>query len=293
MSSDRNISIPLGFSIPTFESIQKHDGADVYGYGHLLVSAFQYCGGFDYGCKKTDDIVKSQSLITIEARKWVKHIRHQYENLGEEWLFDLSSLYSFVYGIAFKIACADHVVETLRERFFNAWLRGYRRISDLDLAEYLVRVWNKDKEDMKSSRKNCMWRIIRPWIDEFRIYGRFENKDLYSAIRIASILIWCDLPAVLKDEIVFKKNLIARYMPQINLLEGRDGKVLKALYGLTNMAIPKYLGVNEYISERTKLMKALAKSPDINRYDRLAFELDFKYWLQTMSEEEIQLNTSK
>lgn len=290
MSSARNIILPLGYSIPAFESIDKHDGNDMYGYGHLLVSVYQYCNGLNYRFAKDVKTIQSHAIIAAESRKWIEFIKRQYENIGEECLYDISSIYSIIYSIAFNSPCNDQIVSKLQDRFFNAWLRGYRRISDIDMVRCLIFRWNRDKEDMKLSQRNCMLRIIRPWIDEFRTYGRFEGKDFYTTIQIASLLVWCDLSTILKDEKTFKQSIISRYIPHINLVDGRDGFLLKELYRFANSAIPRFYDIQDYTSVEPKLIEAMAASEDLNRFDRLGYLYDYKYLIRKISKEEIQPN---
>lgn len=271
--------------MPLFDYINRDDSAEILGYGHALMSAFQFADGFAYYSHRKPSNEFGLALIQDSAKKWVRHCELKYTNFTEKDLLEIAGLYEFVYSIAKGGKPDSDIMDKMLTRYFNAWLRGYPGISDMDVMRYLVSEQRKYGANMKKSLLSSMQRIERPWIESFRNLGYFKTDNLASSIRIAGLLLRRDLSSYSFDEIDFKQRIVDRFLPQTNLLEGRDSRTLQAIHYFSQNLNPKYMDYNSNLKLHVRICELLSENPDINHLARIGYRLDALYHQALLDED--------
>lgn len=244
---------------------------DVYGYGHLLASQSR-----DIDMGNNDRYAKRDIIHNI--KQWIDGFETNISTLPFPGLLQTLEIYDILHRIAYGKPPKSAFCDKWNEKIFGAWLHGDRSISEIDILTSLHKQLSYAPDKISHNRMLFFCQTIKDWIDESRHCGKFKSLSLVNALGRVSILLASDLFAYIQNQNDYKQKLLSAHSSLINSFEMMDGPTLKALFVLVGKLYPVYLPLEDAKKLQTDILRQLSSSLDLNRYDRDAYKLDFKFY---------------
>lgn len=251
----------------SFDQTDHASGEELLGYGRLIFSSFQANGGFVSSHRNGRETAR----IKKGARDWTDWMTDNMRNVGIGYLPEAMSMFDLIHRIAYNAEAPKSFTARWTDRYMQSWLRDDAQVSQLDVMYIVGKQMWRSGENMHYQVKNKFFRTLGQWIVET---GN-KTTPAYERLRHASVLLRADLKQFTSEQETYKTALAKSSLEELPAtFDGTDCATLKAYRELAYELFPGYMEADRFRSCDSNLLHALSISPGLNRWERMAYEIE-------------------
>lgn len=254
--------------IPGISEVDPADGADMNGFGRLLVSLLHEDGVIRIGAAPSP---RQERLMSV-ARSWLALVRGNVGRIGAEHRTMLMDRYDLLYRCV-NLSMPDMTfIDGQRLSVVEAVAAGNKEI---DLAETVWMVSSvmqrSGTSGFRDKAKPLRDSVLKAWVSEFESTGNFLGISQSEAVRRALTLVREDITPFIGAPEAFRQAVAARISLLFQDFPSKDTKTLESMLVYLTFARGRYLSEDQADVQRKDILRLLHLRPDLNRFDRLAY----------------------